>query len=178
MEEKPKSVTMNGLTIGAVTAIVMIVYSLIMYIFNLHLNQTLGIIAFVFLLAGIIWGTIQFRNQCLNGFISYGKAFSAGFMVALFASLFMAVYMFVFYQFIAPDAVNDLMDMSRQRMVDSNPNLSDDDIDKAMEFTSFLMKPWTLAIAGLIQMLIVSAILSLITSIFLKKEDKTLTSAM
>jgi hypothetical protein len=173
MEEKPKSSTSNALNYGLITGAVMIVYSLVLYLLNLHLNKYLGYISFLILVAGMAYGTIQFRNKVLNGFISYGKAYSSGFMIALFAGILGAIYSFIFYKFIAPDVVRELLDMVRQNIITKSPEMTDEQIEQAMNMTAKFMTPPLMGIFFLLYCLIVAAIGALITSVFIKKEDKS-----
>jgi hypothetical protein len=173
MEEKAKSSTPNALTYGLITGAVMIVYSLIIYLLNLYLNKYLGYISFAILIAGSAYGTVQFRNKVLNGYISYGKAYSSGFMIALFASIISAVYAFFFYKFIAPDVVREILDMARQNIMTRSPEMSDEQIEKAMEMTAKFMTPPMMSLFVLLYSIIVAAIAGLITSVFIKKEDKS-----
>ena len=173
MEEKPKSSTSNALIYGLITGVVMTVYSLILYLFNLHLNKYLGYISFLILIAGMAYGTIQFRNKVMNGFISYGKAYSSGFMIALFAGILGAIYSFIFYKFIAPDVVREILDMARQNIMARGPEMTDEQIEQAMNMTSKFMTPPLMSIFFLLYCLIIGAIGGLITSAFIKKEDKS-----
>jgi hypothetical protein len=173
MEEKAKSSTSNALTYGLITGAVMIVYSLLLYLLNLHLNQNLGYISFLILIAGMAYGTVQFRNKDMNGFITYGRAYSSSFKIALFAGILAAVYAFLFYQFIAPDVVREILDMANQKIMAKSAQMSDDQMQKAMDMTAKFVSPALMSIFLLIYCIIVAAIVGLITSIFIKKEDKT-----
>lgn len=173
MDEQPKSSTSNALTYGLITGAVMIVYSLILYLLNLHLNKYLGYISFFIMIAGMSYGTIQFRNKIMKGFISYGKAYSSGFMIALFAGILGAIYAYIFYKLIAPDVVGEILDMTRQNIMSKSPQLSDEQVEQAMNMTAKFMTPALMSIFYLIYSLIVAAIGSLITSIFIRKEDQS-----
>ncbi|MBC8315965.1 MAG: DUF4199 domain-containing protein [Bacteroidales bacterium] len=176
MEEKPKSIAMNGIYYGVIGAAAMIIFSLIIYLVDLHLNSSVIWISYLFLIGAIVWGTIDYRNKVLNGFMSYGKAFSTSFMIALFAVIIVSIYSFIFFQFIAPDAVVDLAEMGTDRIIEDNPDISEEDLDQAIQMSSFMYTPVWLTVRGLVAQLVVSVVISLITSIFIKKEDKSVTS--
>jgi hypothetical protein len=172
MEEQPKSSSKNSLTYGLITGVVMIVYSLILYLLNLHLNKYLGYVSFLFLVAGMVYGTLQYKKT-LGGFIAYGKAFSSGFMIGLYAGIVAAIYGFLFYQFIAPNVIQELLSMSRENIMASSPQLTDDQLEQAMNMTSKFMTPPIMAVFSLIYFAIASLVISLIAAIFLKKEDNS-----
>jgi len=178
MEEKQKSVTMNGLWYGAIAAVIMIVIHLILYLADQHLNRSITWISLIFLIAVMIWGTIDYRKKELDGYMTYGKAYSTSFMIALFAIIIGAIYTFIFYQLIAPEAIQDLLEMGRQENLERYPEMSDEDLDRAMEWSAIITSPVGLAIVSLIVQTIPALIICLITSIFLKKEDKSVSSTL
>lgn len=55
-------------------------------------------------------------------------------------------------------------------MYQRNPNMSDSDLEMAMSWTRMMMKPWLMAIWGIIGNTIAGLIISLIVAIFMKKE--------
>lgn len=177
MEEKPKSIAMNGITYGIITGVIIILYSLILYLFNQNLNPALTWIGYLFLVGGMVWGTLDYRKKVSGGYMTYGKAFSASFMIVLFSAILTAVYTFLFFQVIAPDAVQDVIDMSRQQALERSPGMSDEELDRAMEMGSFFMTPIWMAVYSMIGQIIIGAIIALITSFFLRKEDKSMTSS-
>jgi hypothetical protein len=178
MEEKPRSATMHAMYYGLITGAAMIVYSLILYIAGLYMNKPLGYISFLLLIGGMVWGTLEYRKQSPGGFMTYGKAFSTGFMICLFAALLSAIYTFIFAEFINPNFSQEILDKAREEMMSGGRQLTEEQIDQAMSWTQKFTTPVMIAIWGCISTVIISAIISLITAIFLKKEDKSLTSSM
>jgi len=87
MEEKKHSVSANSLNYGLITGGVMIVFNLILFISNLYMNQSLGYIGYLFMLGGMVWGTLEYRKKLQNGFMTYGEAFSSCFLIGLFAGI-------------------------------------------------------------------------------------------
>ncbi len=74
--------------------------------------------------------------------------------------------------------MTEMMDITRQNMIDSRPDISDEELEKAMEITSAFMTLPAVTIIGLVSYAIGSAIFGLILAIFLKKEDPTLNASM
>ncbi|MFH1937426.1 MAG: DUF4199 domain-containing protein, partial [Bacteroidota bacterium] len=87
------------------------------------------------------------------------------------------IYTFLFFQVIAPDAVQDVIELSRQSALERDPEITDEQLEQGMQMFSFIMTPIGMAISGMLSQLITGAVISLITSIFLKKEDKSMTSS-
>lgn len=178
MEEKQRTLSQHALTYGLMTGAVVIVVSLVLYIANLHMNRTLGYISYIFIIAGMVYGTLEYRKKYLNGFMTYGKAFSSCFMICLFTGILAAIYTFFFAQFIHPGFVGELLEQSREQIVNSNPNMSEDEIEQALTVSARFMSPPFLAIWGFLANILIGAILALIIGLFLKKEDKSVTTAV
>lgn len=170
-EQKTSNVNValiNGLFIGAA----MIVYTLILYLSGLPRDNWLQYLSYLIMLIGVVMSIKQWRDKYNNGFLSYGQSFSNGFLTLLFSGILTSLYAFVFFQFIAPGEIAKMMEMAEEKMLESNPNMSDADLEMAMKWTSMMMKPWVMAIWGLVGTTIVALILSAIVSIFMKKEEK------
>ncbi|HNW75706.1 MAG TPA: DUF4199 domain-containing protein [Bacteroidales bacterium] len=173
MEEKPRSVSSNALWFGIITGAVLILYNLILFLAGVYTNKILGYISYLFLIGGMVWGTLEYRKKYLNGFMPYSKAFVSCFMIGLFGGLLVAVYMFVFVKYIHPGYIQEMMDISRQTMYSTNPNMSEEQIEQAVEMSSKFMSPAMIAVSAFIGYAIASVVIALIAAIFVKKEDKS-----
>jgi hypothetical protein len=178
MEEKPRSVISNSIYYGLITGGAMIVFSLIMFLTDLYLNKAVNWIGYVFLVGGMIWGTLDYRNKYAHGFLTYGKAFGSCFWIGLFAGIIASVYLFVFVKFIHPGFINELLDQMRANIQSSNPDMSEEQMGQAISMSSKFMSPVMMTIWGLVTYAAMSAIIGLILAIFLKKEDPSLKTTM
>lgn len=178
MEEKPRSVISNGIYYGLITGAAMTVYSLIMFLLDLYLNKTVSWIGYLFLIGGMIWGTIEFRKKYSNGFLTFGKAFSSCFFIGLFAGIIASVYLYVFIQFIHPGFINELLNQARENMLVSKPDMTDEQLEQALSISAKFMSPVMMVIWGLAAYSAISAIIGLILAIFLKKEDTSLNTTV
>ena len=169
MEEKKTTVASNALNYGLITGAVLIVYSLLLYIANLYLNKSLGYISYIFLLGGMVWGTLEYRKKAGNGFLTYGQAFNSCFLIGLIAGILATIYMFVFVKYINPGFINEIIEQARVKL--QTQNLTDDQIETALDYTRKFTTPAMMTIWGLVIYAIISAVLGLITAIFLKKAD-------
>ncbi|MDP1622161.1 MAG: DUF4199 domain-containing protein [Bacteroidales bacterium] len=178
MEEKPRSTTQIGLHYGLITGIALVVFSLILFIAEQHMNRTLSYFSFVLMIGGMVWGTLEYRKTSLNGYIPYGKAFSSCFMIGLFAGIVAAIYAYFFAQFIHPGYGEEIIDKAREGMMSSGQEMSEEQMNTALEWTRKFTSPVMMAIWGLIVYIAGSAIIALIVAIFLKKEDPTLNTTV
>ena len=166
---------MNALYYGILTGAASIVLALVLYIAGLYMNRWLQNISLLILIAGMAWGTLEYRKKYLNGFISYGKSFTSCFLIGLFAGILGALYVFVFAKFIYPGFTHEILEKSQQAMLEKNPNLTDDQIEMGMKYVRFFTTPVMMAVWGLLANVFFSVVIGLILSIFIRKEDKALT---
>ncbi|MDD4604260.1 MAG: DUF4199 domain-containing protein [Bacteroidales bacterium] len=178
MEEKKRTTTTQGLYYGLITGIGLILLSLILYIAGLYMNKGLSSISYLFLIGGMVYGTIDYRKKYLNGYISYGKAFTQCFLIGLFAGLLAAIFTYFFAQFIHPGFVGEILEQSRQQIITTNPNMSEEQIDTALAITAKFTSPVMMMVLGAITYTVLSAVIGLVAAIFLKKEDPALKTSM
>lgn len=178
MEEKVRTTTTQGLYFGLITGAGLIIFSLILFIAGVYMNKAVSSISYLVLIAGMVYGTLDFRKTYANGFLSYGKAFSVCFKIGLFASLVAAVYAFIFAQFIYPGYIGELLEQSREQVLKSNPEMGDEQLEIAMEWTAKFTTPVMLMVLGFIMNTIGSAVIALLAALFLKKEDPSLKASM
>jgi hypothetical protein len=176
MEEKTRSASVHALNYGLITGAVLIVYSMVLNLLGLNFNAVLPYLSLLFLIGGMIWATISYRDQYLKGYISFGKAFTTAFLTGLFAGILGAIFTYVYLKFINPDMVLQIMDNAREKVMEKAPDLTEDQLDTALAWQAKFMKPAVMAISSAIYTAFASALLGLIVAAIFKKEDKTLTN--
>lgn len=166
-QEKKTSFAGSAITHGLLTGIGLIVLSLLGYLFNMAGVRWFSYLSYLILLAGIIWGSLQYRNDAAGGFISYGRALGYGTLISVFAALISSIFVFVFYQYIAPDALEQIKDVTAQGIIEANPDITDEQLDVILRFTS----PLVMSITSIFALTFIGFIFSLVTSAFIKKND-------
>lgn len=163
------SVFKNALTYGLYTGIAYILVSLLFYALGVDSGSWLNNLTYIILILGIILATLNYRNKLNSGYITYGKALLTGFYVSLIVGIIAAIYLWLFYSFINPDGIRELLDTAEQKFADAG--LSDEMIEQQMRISSKFMKMPLLNVMAFVGMLFSGTVISLITSIFLKKQD-------
>ncbi|MCD6113290.1 MAG: DUF4199 domain-containing protein [Bacteroidales bacterium] len=175
MENKTKSLSKNAFNYSIFIGLLLIVVSLLIYTFNLYDQSKLtSFISIAIIIVGIILGTINYRNNSLGGYITYGKTFTSGLLIGLYSSIIVAVFTFLFYQFFAPEAINHLIEISEQAIVDKMPDITEEQLKSAMAIQSKFMTPVAMALMSILTYTFWAAIFSLIIAAFVKKENKSL----
>jgi hypothetical protein len=171
MEEKKTSLGMHSLIYGCYTGLALIAFSLILYVANLYMNDVLKYFSLVFMIAGMVIGAIQYRKVQLNGFMTYGQSFSVNFLIGLFASILSTVFFFFYVKYINTGFIQELLELTRQKMEAKAGTMSQEQIDQAMAMTEKFMTPVWMVIWGFLGSAFWAAVFSLVISIFLKKND-------
>lgn len=166
--EKPslfKASTNYGLMLGGAA----IVYSLLLYILGETGNQTLGYISFIFYIAFMVLGIKAYRDNFNGGFISYGNSFLLGFYIALIGGILTSIFTFILFKFIDPSLTDKMLEIARAKIEESG-QVSEEQIDGILEMQKSMMSPAMIMVWGLLASAFFGAVLSLIVSIFMKKE--------
>lgn len=168
MQENKSIFWKNSMNFGAIVGLAFIVYAVILFVFGLTESKTAGYINYLILIAGIFVGTKQFRDNYNNGLISYANALGSGTLISLFASIIMAFYMYIFMQYIDPDAMDKMMVLAEESLLDRG--IPEDQIEMQMEMSKKLISPGFVSIITIPTFTFFGFLFSLITSAILKKE--------
>ena len=168
MENKPSTFTIT-LGYGVIVALALVVFSLILYLLGLDKNPGIAYLSYLILLAGIILAQLNFRKKYLGGYIEYGKAFTVGLLTTLWVSIIVALYTFIFFKYIDPGAMEEGMAIAEKKMMDKG--MSDQEIEQGLAFMQKMQNVGFYTTVALIGNFVVGIVFSLITSIFIKKEN-------
>ncbi len=166
-ETKKTGMFGQALNYAILTSVVLILISLVIYIADLFEHNWISFLSYAVLLAGIIAGTLKYRNESLGGFISYGKALGFGVLTAFLVSVITGLFSYVFYQFIAPDALERLKEIAEMNILEVDPNASDQQLDLARR----MINPILMFFTTVFSYTFIGFIFSLVTAAFLKKKE-------
>jgi hypothetical protein len=170
--EAQKSAFGTALKYAIITALAMFIFSIVLYITNMYLNQGLNWLSWVIMLAGLIFAVKDRRDKDLAGFISFGEAFKTGFIFCLLTGAIGAVFSFIKMNFIAPDMLGEILKKAETDMI--NKGLPDDQIKIAMGWTRRFTTPLMIAVFSVVGSAFFGAILSLIVAAIFKKDNQQL----
>jgi hypothetical protein len=168
MENKPSTAIVT-LGYGVIIALAIIVFSLILFLLGLDQGSGLEYLSYLLLLGGLFLAQTNFRNKYQGGYIEYGKAFTIGLLTSIFLSLIMGIYTFIFFKYIDPGAMEEAMTIAEQKLMDKG--MSDMEIEQGMAIARKFQGVGMYTFVAIFGNIFFGAILSLITAIFVKKED-------
>lgn len=160
----------NSSKYGVYTGLAMVLLSLLFYALDVKATSWPQYVSILVLLAGIIVGTLAFRDKCSGGYISYGRSLGSGVLISLVTGIILAVYSYLNAAFLNPEIIEQMIRAAEENMM--NQGLSDDQIDQAMGMTKMFMTPGYIAITSVFSMLLWGTLISLLTSIFIKKGNQ------
>jgi hypothetical protein len=166
MEQKStfwKSAMIYGLYIG----IFFTFYSVLLYATGQTTNKALGYISFPLYALAIVLVQFHYRNTERNGIISYGEAVGIAAAAMLFSGVISALYTLILYSFIDPGLIQQMKTLQEEALVQKG--MSEDQVEAAMSITSKMMTPGWMSIMGLFGSVFIGTIISLVSSIFVKK---------
>jgi hypothetical protein len=171
----PRSQMSVAFRYAIICSLITIVYNLLLYAINLSTNTWLSLINYLILLIIIFIAIKDYRDRDQVGFISFGKAFSVGILVALFVGIIFAIYYRIFVSYIDPHFIRDVMDKQVQNL--EAKGYSQEQIDRGMVFANKFTSPIFNIIGTIISYCFFGLILSLIESAILKKDNPQMPQA-
>ena len=168
MEEK-STYWRSAMTYGLYLGIALILYNMIVYALGQNLNPALAWINYALIAAGVIYSQINYRNRDLDGYISYGKALGFGVAVMVCAGLLQSLYSVILFKYIDPSLLDQLRTMQEEEML--KQGIAEDQIETMSEMMNNVQSPLFIAISGLFGFALFGFIISLITSVFVKRAN-------
>ncbi|MEZ5195053.1 MAG: DUF4199 domain-containing protein [Bacteroidales bacterium] len=84
------------------------------------------------------------------------------------------MFTFIFMSYLGDDYITVMLEKAEETILDTNPDMSDEELDMALNITKNMMKPWWISMIAFLSSVFFSLIFALIASIFIKKEDNSL----
>lgn len=164
-----KSLLQYSMNYGLITGLILIVYSIVIYLIGQSLNQVLGYVAILILAGCIYYFTKQYRDKVRQGFIKYGQAFSFGLLIGVFTAILLAFFSYIEVTYIDPNLVEKQLDIMQQKMVEKG--LSDSQIEMIIAQSREWMTPVKMFFMSILSFSFWSTIIALITASILKKNN-------
>ena len=171
MEQKVNPWKTN-LTNGLILGLVGVAYSLLMYFLGLSLNKTQVYVFMVIQIALLYFLLKSYRDNYMHGQITFGQSVGASVIICLYYAVIMAVFTYILYTFIDTGLTAKQMALAEETLV--KKGMPQATIDTAMSMQAKFMKPGIMAIFVIFGSMLWGVILSLIISIFVKKEGNPL----
>ena len=175
--DQPKTPLQHAVKFGLILGMVGAVINLLLYVIDPTLLVNMWMLLLLLLFVGLVtYGGITYRKE-IGGYIDFGPAYIHGFTVFVVMGAIGLVVNLLMYNVVDPNLADSLTEASveQARGIAENFGASGDALDEAMEnartdaadrFTNFgLLK-------GFLFSLIFYAVLSLITALIVRRQEK------
>lgn len=144
---------------------------------NFDLGETLGYVSMIISLSVIFFGIKSYRDNQLDGMITFGNAFKIGILITLVASLFYVVGWMVYYQ-ISENAggfFEQYTEYEVAKMEANGKSISEIDQFKkdSLKFAEMYQNPFVRAGVTLVEIFPVGLLISLISAFILKQKTES-----
>jgi hypothetical protein len=170
--DKNISPAKSGLLYGVLFGVIMILEFVIMYVIGMKslVNSSAGLLVnlanyLVLPILFIYLGCNHYKKDINNGFISFSECLKTGVSITFVAALIYAIFNLIF-NFIFPDFINEMIEITRDGMLAKNPQMTDKELEMGLGMVKKFMNPFIVfpvtlvmyAFFGLLYSLIIGAI--------------------
>ena len=157
----------NALNYGLILGGISVVYSILLWVLGQTMNKPLSYVGMLFTIGVMFYGTKEYRDKHLGGFMTYGKAFTSNFLIGLYSAIIGTIFAFVLFKYLDPKLLETIKETAIETAMQKNPSVTQEQLESSM---SFFMSPVFFTISALLGGAFFAAILALLVSIFHKKE--------
>ena len=179
MENKPVSVWRGTLNPALMLGFALIIYTLILYFLDKSFDRSivLAIISIAILIGGLVLGIRSFRDDSRSGILTYGQGVGAGTIISLYAGIIMAVFGIIQYTLIDPELIDKFFALQEEQLIEQG-RLSESLIEQQIDLMKKIITPVSLPLFGILNYVFMGVIISLLATIFLKREGDAFKAAM
>lgn len=166
----------SALYYGLIFAAGMIISDLVLYLADVK-NDGVSFAVFIILTAiAVILASLDYRNKKWGGYITYGKAVKIGFLTVLFGAILITPYTIVFNAYVDNSEIVEQRIEAKKSLDAQFPNARTDPEQKkqratAEKYIDYSVSPVSFGIIGLFMYAFFGIIISLLTSIFIRKDE-------
>jgi preprotein translocase subunit YajC len=172
MENQQVTAKKFVLNYGILLGIVSVLFGVFMYVTNVYLDPSIiySIISFLILIVLITLAIKAFKTEN-NGFLSLSEALKVGIGAAVIGGIIAAVWSFALTTYIEPDYTNQVMEVQREKLIETQPEMTETQIEAAIGMGSKLSSPPIAFAISLIGNLFFGLIISLIVGLIMKNKN-------
>lgn len=172
MENKKITTAQIATNFGLLLGGTNILYGIMLFILDMHYqNDTAtSLIGYGFLIGIIIWGIMRFK-KINNGYLKLSEALKTGVGTALISGIVIAIYFVIMSQYIDPEFINKSIEYQKQKMLQENPEISLESVDKIFDMQKEFSGPIITSGFIIIFNLFFGFIISLVVGLILKKSQ-------
>lgn len=170
-----KNVFVFGLILGAILCVnVIIMMNRVVSNPDLKTNDVLGYAVMVVVFSLIFFGVRNYRNKRLDGFISFGKAFKVGALIALVGSTLYVLIGLGYYYLFVPEFIDKYIEHVLKYTPEANLAAKTKEM---ADFKEMYKNPLFAILISYAEVLPIGLVVALISAFILKRRSKKLQTA-
>lgn len=168
MEKKKSTRFKASLKYAVIISLLLIIISLVFYTLDMSASQIPQFVSIAIFIAALSWALISYRNNDVEGSLSYGGVVGTGVMMSLFIALILAIYSFIYFSYIDTNYVDIKLEEAEEKLIEKG--LTDEQIDQGMKYTSMFISPTVFAIGSIFFNFLIGLVISLIAAAFIRND--------
>ena len=156
---------------GVILGLVMVLISVFTYVTGLAIEGAQWPTAIYYLIFPIVifYAISQYKKRNAN-LLSLSDALKVGVLIGVISAIVFVIYSLIFNYVIDPDFINQMMDVAKDKMLEDNPEMTQEMIDQGMKFVEMFANPWLMGAFWVAMSGLFALIYSLIGGLVMKKE--------
>ena len=163
--EKEPSVASVALKYGFLFGLIGVIFQAILMVADLGDNRWLSSLAFIILIAGIVFAMKNYKEQNF-GYMSYGQGLGIGTLLSTVFGFLSGIFTWIYTTFVDTDYMARMMEKQRVQMLEQG--LPDEQVDAALAMAENFQGPLATIGGGTIGSLVLGFLLSLIIAAIMK----------
>jgi hypothetical protein len=170
--EPNKNLLMNKAMLwGFFVALALMIETSIFYATDNMFSSAASWISILIYIAGIVLVTLSYKKAIDEKTqFPYGRALGLGVATLFFASIIMALFVYILYAFIDPGLIDKGISFAEDNLL--KKGISEEMVQQQIEMQRKFMTPIIMSISEIFSLTFYGLIISLITSIFFKKKEE------
>jgi len=142
METQKISAGKFGVNYGIILGVIMVALSVISYVTGQALEgaQWPNLIYYIIFPIVIMYAISKYKKHNAN-VLSLGSAIKLGVIIGVISALVFVVYFLLFQYVIDPEFMDLVMEMQTEKMIEDNPNMSQDQLDQSLKMMEMFRNP-------------------------------------
>ncbi|CAN5355744.1 hypothetical protein BH09BAC5_BH09BAC5_12720 [soil metagenome] len=161
------NISKHALTYSMAAVFTVIAFSLGIYLAGV-MNSAWNYLSYLFFIGILVYAVKTWRDKELTGIMTYGQAMKYATLFALFYSIAMAIWTYIFMSYIAPGLMES--EMMKQETLMEAKGLPAEQVEMAMKYARMFSKPPVLAVMSLVGGMFFLTIINLIVAAIMKKD--------
>ncbi|HLT54022.1 MAG TPA: DUF4199 domain-containing protein [Flavobacteriaceae bacterium] len=160
-----------SLSYGLLLGFVMIIISVISYVTGAALEGAKWpqFVYYIIFAIVIFYAVSQYKKKNANT-LSLGDALKVGVLIGVISALIAAVYNILFSYVIDPEFMDKAMEFAKEKMIEDNPNMTQEIVDQSMSVMKVFFNPFVLSAFLIAMSALFGLIYSLIAGLIMKRD--------